>query len=138
MPFVESNGISLCYEAIGDAADPVMLLIMGVGEQLIAWPDGFCEILAGHGFRVIRFDNRDVGWSDWFDEAGDVDLAGLAAGDLSTVVGVSMGGGIAQQMAIENPELVAKPCVDHGDHERWQGRRELHQSRLSGQLERPR
>ncbi|MEV6636931.1 alpha/beta hydrolase [Actinoplanes sp. NPDC051470] len=129
---MESNGISLCYEAIGDAADPVMLLIMGVGEQLIAWPDGFCEILAGHGFRVIRFDNRDVGWSDWFDEAGDVDLAGLAAGDLSTVryglsdmvadtvgllaaldvsrahvVGVSMGGGIAQQMAIENPELVA-------------------------------
>ncbi|MET7339111.1 hypothetical protein [Nonomuraea sp. NPDC005650] len=85
LPFVESNGITTCYEEFGDAHERVMLLIMGVGEQLIAWPDGFCALLAGHGFRVIRFDNRDVGLSTWLDELGDVDLAGLLAGDLSTV-----------------------------------------------------
>ena len=109
-----------------------MLLIMGLGEQLIAWHDGFCEILAGHGFRVIRFDNRDVGLSTWLDEYGDVDVPGLFTGDLSTVryglpdmvadtagllaalgvsrahlVGASMGGHIAQQLAIDNPQLVA-------------------------------
>ncbi len=56
-----------------------MLLIMGLGEQLIARPDGFCALFAGHGFRVIRFDNRDIGLSTWLDELGDVDLAGLLA-----------------------------------------------------------
>jgi pimeloyl-ACP methyl ester carboxylesterase len=108
-----------------------MLLIIGVGTQLLAWPDGFCALLAGYGFHVIRFDNRDVGLSTWLDELGDVDLPGLLQGDFSTVryrlsdlvadvagllaalglphahlVGVSMGGGIAQQLAIDRPELV--------------------------------
>ena len=132
MPIVKSNGIEICYESFGDDDDPVMLLIMGLGEQLIAWHDGFCETLAGHGFRVIRFDNRDVGLSTWLDEYGDVDVPGLFTGDLSTVryglpdlvadtagllaalgvsrahlVGASMGGHIAQQLAIDNPQLVA-------------------------------
>jgi pimeloyl-ACP methyl ester carboxylesterase len=132
LPIVKSNGIEICYESFGDDDDPVMLLIMGLGEQLIAWHDGFCEILAGHGFRVIRFDNRDVGLSTWLDEYGDVDVGGLFTGDLSTVryglpdmvadtaglladlgvsrahlVGASMGGHIAQQLAIDNPQLVA-------------------------------
>lgn len=132
MPYAQSNGIELCYETFGDPDDPVMLLIMGVGEQLLGWPDGFCELLADHRFQVIRFDNRDVGLSTWLDELGDVDLPGLLGGDLSTVryrlsdlvadtagllaalgvprahlVGLSMGGGIAQQLAIDSPELVA-------------------------------
>ncbi|WP_236795076.1 alpha/beta fold hydrolase [Amycolatopsis sp. GM8] len=132
MPIAQSNGIELCYETFGDPADPAMLLIMGVGEQLLGFPDAFCELLAARGFHVIRFDNRDVGLSTWLDELGDVDLAGLFTGDLSTVryglsdlvadtaglltalgvprvhlVGVSMGGGIAQQLAIDSPELVA-------------------------------
>jgi pimeloyl-ACP methyl ester carboxylesterase len=131
VPVAQSNGIELCYETFGDPGDPPMLLIMGVGAQLVAWPDGFCALLAGHGFHVIRFDNRDVGLSTWLDELGDVDLSGLSQGDFSTVryqlsdlvadaagllaalglphahlVGVSMGGGIAQQLAIDRPELV--------------------------------
>ncbi|GHF32154.1 alpha/beta hydrolase [Amycolatopsis bartoniae] len=132
MPFARSNNIELCYETTGDPADPAMLLIHGVGEQLLGWPDGFCELLAARGFHVIRFDNRDVGLSTWFDELGDVDLNRLLAGDLSTaryrfsdlvadtaglldtldlprvhLVGASMGGGIAQQLAIDSPERVA-------------------------------
>ncbi|WP_439382817.1 hypothetical protein [Amycolatopsis lexingtonensis] len=57
-----------------------MLLITGVGVQLLDWPDGFCDLLAGHGFHAIRFDNRDVGRSTWLDELGDVDLPGPAPG----------------------------------------------------------
>ncbi|MGS2644527.1 hypothetical protein [Streptosporangium sp. LJ11] len=72
LPFVESNGITTCYDEFGDAHEQVMLLIMGVGKQLIAWPDGFCALFAGHGFRVIRFDNRDIGLLTWLDELGDV------------------------------------------------------------------
>jgi pimeloyl-ACP methyl ester carboxylesterase len=129
---VHANGVDLSYEAFGDPGRPAMLLIMGVNEQLLGWPVTFCEQLAERGFRVIRFDNRDVGLSTWLDELGDVDLAAMAKGDLSTLgyrfsdlvddtvgliaalgltqvhlVGASMGAGIAQQIAIQNPELVA-------------------------------
>ncbi|GAA1560341.1 alpha/beta hydrolase [Kribbella lupini] len=132
MPVAQSNGIELYYETFGNPADPPMVLIMGVGAQLLDWPDGFCELLAGHGFQVIRFDNRDVGLSTWLDELGEVDLPGLLQGDFSTVhyrlsdlvddlagllgalglprahlVGASMGGGIAQQLAINSPERVS-------------------------------
>ncbi|WP_434447370.1 alpha/beta fold hydrolase [Lentzea sp. E54] len=132
MPHVRSNGIELYYESIGDPSGPPMLLIMGVGAQLLTWPDEFCSLLADRGFHMIRFDNRDVGLSTWLDELGPVDLAGVARGDLSTVryrlsdlvadvaglvaaldlsrvhlVGFSMGGGIAQQFAVDSPELVA-------------------------------
>ena len=63
-----ANGIDICYQTLGDRGSSAILLIMGLGMQLIAWPDAFCESLVGSGFRVIRFDNRDVGHSthiDW-------------------------------------------------------------------------
>lgn len=60
---VRANGIDICYEIFGnDHAEP-LLLIMGLGAQMIHWDDGFCEQLAARGFRVIRFDNRDIGKS---------------------------------------------------------------------------
>ena len=58
-----ANGIDICYEIFGDASAPPMLLIMGLGAQMVLWDDGFCEQLAAPGFRVIRFDNRDIGKS---------------------------------------------------------------------------
>jgi pimeloyl-ACP methyl ester carboxylesterase len=56
-----ANGIDLCYEIFGDADAEPMLLIMGLGTQMIHWDDDFCRQLAARGFRVIRFDNRDIG-----------------------------------------------------------------------------
>ena len=58
-----ANGIELCYEIFGDADAEPMLLIMGLGAQMIHWDDDFCRQLAARGFRVIRFDNRDIGKS---------------------------------------------------------------------------
>jgi pimeloyl-ACP methyl ester carboxylesterase len=60
---VRANGIELCYEIFGDADAEPMLLIMGLGAQMIQWDDNFCRQLADRGFRVIRFDNRDIGKS---------------------------------------------------------------------------
>ena len=60
--FADIGGaIRLCYETFGSEDDPPMLLIMGLGMQMIGWPDEFCEQLAGRGFYVVRFDNRDTG-----------------------------------------------------------------------------
>ena len=58
-----ANGIDICYEIFGDAASEPLLLIMGLGAQMIHWDDDFCRQLAARGFRVIRFDNRDIGKS---------------------------------------------------------------------------
>src|SRR3954467_5267923 len=66
MPTIRANGITIEYEETGDRTAPAILLIMGLGMQLIAWPDAFCEGLAARGFRVVRFDNRDVGHSTKF------------------------------------------------------------------------
>src|ERR1700750_742744 len=60
---VRANGIDICYEIFGDANAEPLLLIMGLGAQMIHWDDAFCEQLAARGFRVIRFDNRDIGKS---------------------------------------------------------------------------
>ena len=135
MPDLRSNGIDICYETLGDPADPALLLVMGLGAQLVDWPEEFCAQLAGRGFHVIRFDNRDAGLSTWFDDLGQPDLAAVFGGDLTTVsyllsdlaadtagllkalgvdrahvVGVSMGGMVAQQLAIDSPDLVASLC----------------------------
>jgi len=109
---VAANGITLWYETFGDPGDPALILIMGLGEQGILWPTAFCERLAAGGHYVIRFDNREVGLSQWFDEdatytyedmAGDVvgllDALGIAK---AHVVGVSMGGAIAQFVAVRH------------------------------------
>jgi pimeloyl-ACP methyl ester carboxylesterase len=126
----QANGIEIVYETIGDPADPALLLVMGLGMQLIHWDRELCERLAERGFHVIRFDNRDAGHStqidapvpnvmramaglrvdapylldDMADDAfGLLDHLGIEA---AHVAGVSMGGMIAQTMAIRRPERV--------------------------------
>ncbi|MEA2418631.1 MAG: hypothetical protein QOE60_837, partial [Thermoleophilaceae bacterium] len=125
-----ANGIEIVYETIGDPANPPLLLVMGLGMQLIHWELELCEQLAERGFYVIRFDNRDSGRStkidapvpdmrrallgrrieapyrleDMADDAfGLLDQLGIEA---AHVVGASMGGMIAQTMAIKRPERV--------------------------------
>jgi pimeloyl-ACP methyl ester carboxylesterase len=133
MPTAVVNGIEIHHETIGDPADPTMLLIMGLGAQMIGWDIEFCRSLADRGFHVVRYDNRDVGLSTHFDEPIDLfallgsfaggppvkvpyllgDMAADAAGLLdhlgveqAHVVGVSMGGMIAQTLAIEHADRV--------------------------------
>jgi pimeloyl-ACP methyl ester carboxylesterase len=132
MPHVAANGITIEYETAGDPADPPLLLIMGLGAQLIAWEDGFVQQLVSRGFHVIRFDNRDQGLSTWFDQAGAPDVVKAAAtgvipapaytlADMADdaaallgalgipaahVCGASMGGMIAQSLVIRHPAQV--------------------------------
>jgi pimeloyl-ACP methyl ester carboxylesterase len=123
--------VQLAYETFGEPGDPAMLMIMGLGSQMIFWPEGLLEQLVGGGYFVIRFDNRDAGRSTRFDEAGTPsltrileghvdeapyrldDMAGDAAGlldvlgiDAAHLVGISQGGMIAQALAIGRPERV--------------------------------
>ena len=70
MPNIDANGISLHYESFGDESDPPILLIMGLAVQMILWPDALIQMLVDRGFRVIRFDNRDVGLSTHLDHLG--------------------------------------------------------------------
>src|SRR5437660_6777190 len=108
------NGIELEYETFGDPSGAPLLLIAGLGSQMISWNDQFCELLAGRGFQVIRFDNRDAGLSTWMDAAYTLnDMAADAAGLLDAigipaahVVGASMGGFIAQLVALNHPDRV--------------------------------
>jgi pimeloyl-ACP methyl ester carboxylesterase len=132
MPQVRANGIEIEYESFGRESDPLVLLIMGFGAQLIFWPEALCEGLAAKGFRVVRFDNRDIGKSthlaglaapdtpalmaavmagkqpavpysldDMADDAvGLMDALGVAR---AHIVGASMGGMIAQLVAINHP-----------------------------------
>ena len=130
MPSTAANDITIEYETAGNPADPPLLLIMGLGGQLIAWDDEFVAALVAKGFYVVRFDNRDVGLSTWFDEAGTPDLAAAFTGEVQAayllsdmagdaaglldalgiesahVLGVSMGGMIAQSLAIGHPTRV--------------------------------
>lgn len=125
-----ANGIDIAYESFGDPADPAVLLVMGLGTQMIAWPDQMCAALADAGHFVVRFDNRDVGLSTHLDGVRAPSLAALATkradppytiGDMADdafglldalglesahVVGASMGGFIAQTMAIRRPARV--------------------------------
>lgn len=115
MPIAPANGIEICYESFGSPEDPAMLLIRGFGSQMITWRTEFCETLARRGFRVIRFDNRDVGLSSKLEgiEYTIEDMATDTVGLLdhleipaAHVIGMSMGGMIAQQMAISFPDRV--------------------------------
>jgi pimeloyl-ACP methyl ester carboxylesterase len=113
VPRAAVNSVELEYETIGDAAKPAVLLISGLGSQLLGWTDGLCEAIAARGFRAIRFDNRDVGLSTKCEGAEPYslsDMAADAAGLLEAldipaahIVGASMGGMIAQLVAIEHP-----------------------------------
>jgi pimeloyl-ACP methyl ester carboxylesterase len=125
------DGIEIAYETFGDPSDPALLLVMGLATQMIGWREEFCQALASRGFHVLRFDNRDVGRSSRIrgapkpkvlralaGRANDPaytldDMAGDAFGlldhlgvEAAHVMGASMGGMIAQTMAIGRPERV--------------------------------
>ena len=74
MSKAKCNNIEIEYDTLGDPSGKPLLLIMGLGSQMIKWPPGFCELLVKKGFYVIRFDNRDVGLSTKFDDAGKPDV----------------------------------------------------------------
>jgi pimeloyl-ACP methyl ester carboxylesterase len=133
MPQVRANGIDVEYESFGRESDPLILLIMGFGAHLLYWPEALCQGLAARGFRVVRFDNRDVGRSTHLtgenapdprvlfaevasgrrpavpyslsdmadDAAGLMDALGV---ERAHIVGASMGGMIAQLVAINHPD----------------------------------
>jgi pimeloyl-ACP methyl ester carboxylesterase len=126
-----SDDVEVCYEGFGDPADPAILLVMGLATQMVGWHDEFCEQLASRGFYAIRFDNRDIGRStaqtDYpvptlkqlllrdkraarytlehmaDDGFGLLDHLGI---ERAHIAGVSMGGMIAQTMAVRRPERV--------------------------------
>src|SRR5271166_1375531 len=77
MPQVRANGIDIDYENFGREGDPLILLIMGFAAQLIFWPESLCEGLAAKGFRVVRFDNRDIGRSTHLTDLGMPDIRAL-------------------------------------------------------------
>jgi pimeloyl-ACP methyl ester carboxylesterase len=129
VPQVNVNGVDIEYVTEGDPSDPALLLVMGLGAQLITWPEGFVDGLRERGFFVIRFDNRDSGLSTKFEGLPDI-MALFAGTDLSStlfriedmaddaaallgalgiphahVVGVSMGGMITQALVINHPDL---------------------------------
>jgi pimeloyl-ACP methyl ester carboxylesterase len=120
--------VELAYETFGVSSDPPVVLVMGLGVQMLGWPEGFCADLAERAHYVVRFDNRDVGLSTHFREERASDVAAVMAGDTRSVaysladmaldvaglldalglesahvVGVSMGGMISQTLAIEHP-----------------------------------
>ena len=133
MPTAHGNGIEIEYETSGNPADPALLLVMGLGAQLIAWPEAFVQQLAGRGFFIIRYDNRDSGLSTKFE--GTPDFAALFGGDVRAVpyriedmaddatallddlgvarahvVGASMGGMITQALVINHPARFLSAC----------------------------
>ena len=139
--------LEICFETFGDAADQPLLLIMGLGTQMIGWPDGFCEALAQRGFQVVRFDNRDSGRSTHLnhlkppstrqllvrDKAatpytlGDMAADGIGVLDhlgieWAHVVGASMGGMIAQMLVAEHPDRVLSlASIMSNTGSRWKG-----------------
>jgi len=122
-------GIQIAYERRGSLADPAVLLVMGLAAQMINWPEGLLDVLVNRRLQLIRFDNRDSGHSTHFDHAPRPDVRAALAGDVSSaaytlsdmaadaiglldalgldaahVVGASLGGAVAQTIAIEHPD----------------------------------
>ncbi len=81
MPHAAAHGIQIEYDTFGDSSTPALLLIMGGGSQMIYWEVEFCNLLAGKGLFVIRFDNRDIGLSTKFDPAGVPDMMAAMKGE---------------------------------------------------------
>jgi pimeloyl-ACP methyl ester carboxylesterase len=116
MPTTANGDVSLYYETFGAADDPVLLLVNGLGSQSINFKDEFCEKFAGQGFRVVRFDNRDVGLSSHLKSGPRYTVDDMAADGFAVldavgaqaahIAGWSMGGMIVQAMALEHPERV--------------------------------
>ncbi len=127
---ITANGIEMAFDEFGDPEGTPLLLVMGLGMQMIAWDERFCEQLAERGYRVIRFDNRDTGHTTKCDSMPVPSRAAMISGlgkpayllsDMASdavclmdhlgierahLAGVSMGGMIAQTMAIERPDRV--------------------------------
>jgi len=128
------NGVELCYQEMGDPDGEPLLLIMGLATQMIAWDETFCGMLTERGYRVVRFDNRDIGRSTKISSAGTPNVLDLLVGrgkpeyrlrdmaadtvglmdhlgiEAAHLVGASMGGMIAQCTAIGQPERVRSLC----------------------------
>jgi pimeloyl-ACP methyl ester carboxylesterase len=129
--FAQVGEIEICFETFGSPEDPALLLVMGLGTQMVAWPEAFCRQLADRGFFVIRYDNRDIGRSTHLRglrpptirqlllrdrSAAKYSLADMAADGIGLldrlgierahVAGASMGGMIAQTMAARHPDRV--------------------------------
>jgi pimeloyl-ACP methyl ester carboxylesterase len=145
--FCRVGDVELCYETFGGPADPAMLLIMGLGTQMLGWQEEFCEQLAARGFFVVRYDNRDIGRSTVLGEApvptvrqiirrdkgaASYTLAEMAADGVGLLdhlgierahlVGASMGGMIAQTIAARRPERVLSLCsIMSSTGSRWRG-----------------
>ena len=140
--------IDLCYEPFGFPDDPALLLVMGLGTQMLGWPDAFCEQLAGRGFHVIRYDNRDIGRSTHLRQfrpptlrqlllrdksAAHYSLADMADDGVALldqlgigqahVAGASMGGMIAQLIASRHPDRVLSlASIMSNTGHMWKGR----------------
>jgi pimeloyl-ACP methyl ester carboxylesterase len=124
-----AGDVEIAYESFGDPADPPVVLVMGLGVQMLGWRDGFCAGLAERGCFVVRFDNRDTGLSTHLHAAPPPDLEAASAGDASSaaytlsdmardtvalldaleldsahVLGISMGGMVAQELALRHPD----------------------------------
>jgi pimeloyl-ACP methyl ester carboxylesterase len=154
--FATVGELELCYETFGDRADPALLLIMGLGTQMIAWRDDFCAGLADRGFFVVRFDNRDVGRSTRLDHlpvptrgqlvrrdkraasytledmaldtVGLLDQLGI---ERAHVVGASMGAMIAQTVAARHPDRVLSLVSIMGSTgSRWSGQPRLRTAKV--------
>jgi len=131
MPNVTANGIQIEYDTFGAISSPALLLIMGGGSQMIYWEVEFCELLAKNGLFVIRFDNRDIGLSTKFENAGVPDMMAAMRGEpvnppytvedmaddavglldalgieKAHICGASVGGMIAQVISYRHPERV--------------------------------
>jgi pimeloyl-ACP methyl ester carboxylesterase len=145
--FCRVGDIEICFETFGDPADPALLLVMGLGTQMLGWHEDFCTDLAGRGFHVIRYDNRDIGRSTILSgapvptlgqiirrdkRAASYTLAEMAADGVGLLdhlaierahlVGVSMGGMIAQTIAARRPERVLSlTSIMSSTGSRWRG-----------------
>jgi pimeloyl-ACP methyl ester carboxylesterase len=145
--FCRVGDIEICFETFGDPADPALLLVMGLGTQMLGWHEDFCADLAGRGFHVIRYDNRDIGRSTILSgapvptlgqiirrdkRAASYTLAEMAADGVGLLdhlgierahlVGVSMGGMIAQTIAARRPERVLSlTSIMSSTGSRWRG-----------------
>lgn len=129
------GGVEIAYDSFGNPDDPTLLLIMGLGMQMLGWDEDLCELLAEEGFRVVRYDNRDVGLSSKHRSDGrpNIIAGALGIGDQSSyllsdmaddaaglldqlgveaahIAGASMGGMIAQTMAARHPDRVLSLC----------------------------
>jgi pimeloyl-ACP methyl ester carboxylesterase len=148
VPKIQVGEVELFYELDHEGVEPVLMLVAGLGGQLTSWDEGFCDDLRQAGFNLLRFDNRDTGLSSSFDSWGKasmdvppdglalsadkapytlLDMADDAAGLLGAlriaavhVLGVSMGGMIAQQIAISHPERVLTLCSIMSTTGNWQ------------------